>query len=271
MLYANADGVRLYYESAGEGTPLVLQAHHHLTWMPFQVPYFSQFYRVIVFDRRGTGRSDDPPGPWSAVDLARDLRALLDALDIERAIVGGNSLGGIIAAQFGLDYPDRALALVIGNIPPHGWPLADQWIDEQIVAVRAGGPIIVRQARSYEWEEEGPTTAVEGFADSEIGRYLATLRGGVANSPEAAIKALEVLRSWDQRPRYPELHRLDVPVLVVVAGHDMQKTIELAYEWHQQFKDSDYVILPDAHHGAARENPIDWNRAVHGFLQRRGL
>lgn len=49
------DDVELFYESVGEGTPLVLQAHHHLPWMPYQAPYFSQFYRVITFDRRGTG------------------------------------------------------------------------------------------------------------------------------------------------------------------------------------------------------------------------
>src|SRR5262249_883423 len=76
-----ADGVELFYESLGEGTPFVLQAHDHSPWMFFQVPYFSQFYRVITFDRRGTGRSACPPGPWAMADFARDMRALLDALN----------------------------------------------------------------------------------------------------------------------------------------------------------------------------------------------
>ena len=84
----DADGVELFYESLGEGTPLVLQAHDHSPWLFFQAPYFSQFYRVITFDRRGTGRSASPPGPWSMADFARDLRGLLDALGIERAIIG---------------------------------------------------------------------------------------------------------------------------------------------------------------------------------------
>jgi 3-oxoadipate enol-lactonase len=56
-----ANGIELFYEEAGEGTPLVVQGHHHMPWMVFQVPYFSQFYRVITFDRRGTGRSDRRP------------------------------------------------------------------------------------------------------------------------------------------------------------------------------------------------------------------
>src|SRR5215213_3043921 len=119
MPYAKAGDVKLYYESAGDGTPFVLHAHDHLSYMPFQVPYFSQFYRIIVFDRRGTGRSDDPPGPWSPADFARDLRGLMDDLGIEQAIVGGNSLGGVISSQFGADYPGRALALVVGHTTPY--------------------------------------------------------------------------------------------------------------------------------------------------------
>src|SRR6185437_9059845 len=132
MPYVDAGGVRLFYESAGEGTPLILQGHHHLGWMVFQIPYFSQHYRVITFDRRGTGRSDDPPGPWSIADFARDLRNLMDALDIDKAIVGGNSLGGVISSQFGLDYPDRSLALIVGHTTPHFWPLGVQWLKDQI-------------------------------------------------------------------------------------------------------------------------------------------
>ena len=73
-----ANGVELYYEDLGEGLPLVLQAHHHQAWMPFQVAYFSQFYRVITFDRRGTGRSGSPGGEWRAADFAADLLGLLD-------------------------------------------------------------------------------------------------------------------------------------------------------------------------------------------------
>ena len=90
----DAGGVELFYESVGEGPVLVLQAHHHNAWMPYQLPYFSQFYRVITFDRRGTGRSATPPGEWTAADCARDVKNLLDALDIERAIVGGRRSAG---------------------------------------------------------------------------------------------------------------------------------------------------------------------------------
>jgi pimeloyl-ACP methyl ester carboxylesterase len=113
-----AGDVELYYESLGEGMPLVLQGHDHTPWLFGQAPVFSQRYRVLVYDRRGTGRSSSPDGDWSAADLAGDLVRFLDALAIERAIVGGSSLGGVITAQFAVDHPERALALVIGHTVP---------------------------------------------------------------------------------------------------------------------------------------------------------
>src|SRR5215217_5663331 len=178
MPYAKAGDVKLYYESAGDGTPFVLHAHDHLSYMPFQVPYFSQFYRVIVFDRRGTGRSDDPPGPWTPADLAADVRNLMDALDIGKAIVGGTV--------------------------PRLWPLGEAWLDKQIEAAKGNAPIIVNQPRSYEWEEDGPPTQAPGFAATQYGQYLASLSTRMG-TPDALVKMLHVLKGWDQRPRYPEL------------------------------------------------------------------
>ena len=105
MPRVTAGDVDLYYESLGEGTPFVLQGHDHTAWLFGQAPVFSQRYRVLLYDRRGTGRSSSPDGDWSAADLAGDLENFLDALAIERAIVGGSSLGGVVTAQFGVDYP----------------------------------------------------------------------------------------------------------------------------------------------------------------------
>ncbi len=266
-----ANGIELFYEQAGEGTPLVLQGHHHIPWMVTQLPYFSQFYRVITFDRRGTGRSASPPGDWTNADFAADLRGLLDALEIDRAIVGGASLGGVIACQFGLDYPERALGLIIGHTVPYFREDSQQWIDEQIEVIRAGGRPIVDQPKSFPWEESGPPTQRPGFAETDLGRYTATLSGGLGNSAADAINALRAIRAWDTRPRAAEMAALPMPVLVLVGGNESQKTITLSYEWHQSIPGSEFIILPNTHHGAARENPIGWNAAVHGFLRRHGL
>ena len=196
----------------------------------------------------------------------------MDALEIDKAIVGGISLGGVVSSQFGLDYPDRALALIVGQ---HGAPTSGRsarpWIEEQIAAAERDEPVVVRQPRSYDWEEEGPPTHRRRVRRDAGRRYLATLDRDLGQQAESLVKMLHVLDGWDQRPRYPELQRLDVPALVIVGGNEPQKTIEYSHEWSQQFKRGEFVILPNTHHGAAIENPIGWNQAVHGFLRRNGL
>lgn len=271
MPRVDAGGIELFYESVGEGTPLILQAHHHMSWMLYQAPYFSQYYRLITLDRRGTGRSDSPPGPWSIADFAGDVKNLMDALELDKAIVGGASLGGVISCQFGLDYPERSLALIVGHTVPYLWPLASDWIDDQVAAVERGERPIVMQPRSYEWEAEGPPTSNPTFAATPAGQFTSTLTEQGGGGSEAVIHMLRSLGAWDIRARYGELNALNIPTLVIVGGHEPQKTIELSYEWHQQITGSDFVILPDAYHGAARENPIEWNAAVHDFLRRNGL
>lgn len=271
MPRVTANGIELYYESAGEGVPLVLQAHHHIAWMPFQFSYFSQHYRVITFDRRGTGRSSSPDGEWTIHDFAADLAGLLDALNIEKAIVAGASLGGVISCQFGLDYPDRALGLVIGHTVPYFREDSKAWIDEQIQVIEQGGRPIVSQPKSFPWQQEGPPTQRPGFEDSEYGRFLATLQGSLGKDRSSSIRALRAIREWDCRPRQDELATLDMPCLVLVGGNESQKTITLSYEWHKMIPASEFVILPNAHHGATREDPIAWNATVHAFLQRQGL
>lgn len=266
-----ANGIELYYEDVGEGLPLVLQAHHHQAWMPFQVSYFSQFYRVITFDRRGTGRSGSPDGAWTNADFAADLVGLLDGLGIERAVVAGASLGGVIACQFGLDYPDRTLGLVLGHTVPWLDPESREWVDEQIRIIEAGGQPIVTQPRSFSWQAAGPPTQRPGFADSDLGRLLATMSAPVGRTPRDAIRMLHAIRAWDVRPRLDGLSRLAVPVLIIVGGNEPQQTITGSYDWHKLIPGSEFIILPNAHHGAAREDPIAWNTAVHGFLQRHGL
>jgi pimeloyl-ACP methyl ester carboxylesterase len=264
----DADGVELFYESLGEGPTMVLQAHDQTPWLFCQAPYFSQRYRVVTFDRRGTGRSGSPPGPWTMHDFAADLRALLDALHIDRAIVGGSSLGGIITAQFALDYPERTRALIVGHTTPYLWDLARDWIDELIHDPK---PSLGPQPRSYDWEPIGPPTTNPAFAASPMGQLLASVGTGMGRDPQSVLNMLGAMLTWDQRPRYADLEKLQVPCLVIVGANEPQKTLELACEWHQHISGSEFVVLRDTYHAAPRENALVWNQTVQAFLERHGL
>lgn len=266
-----ADRVELYYESLGEGLPIVFQAHDHTPWLFFQAPVFSQRYRVLTYDRRGTGRSASPPGDWSAADLAHDCAAFLDAIGVERAIIGGSSLGGVVAAQFGLDHPERVLALVIGHTVPYLDGHGRAWLEAEIQAAREGRPAIQRQPRSDDGESEGPPTTDPAFAASPLGRMVASTGTGLGRTPEDITRAIAVLRDWDQRPRRPELAKLAVPTLVIVGEREPRLTVEGAREWASWMPGSEFVVLPGAHHAAPREAAPAWNAAVLAFLERNGL
>jgi pimeloyl-ACP methyl ester carboxylesterase len=266
-----AGAVELFYESLGDGTPLVLQAHDHTPWLFAQAPVFSQRYRVLTYDRRGTGRSASPPGEWSAADLANDLAALLDALRIDRAIVGGSSLGGVVTAQFAVDHPGRALALVIGHTVPYLDPEGRAWLEAEVETARSGRQAIVRQPRSSADEKVGPPTTDPAFAASPWGRMIAATGTGLGRTPEERARAIAVLRDWDQRPRKADLARIAVPTLVIVGEREPRTTIDGSREWASWIPGAEFVVLPGAHHAAPREAAPAWNNAVQEFLTRHGL
>jgi pimeloyl-ACP methyl ester carboxylesterase len=261
-----AGPVELYYESLGEGTPMVLQAHDHTPWLFAQAPVFSQRYRFLTYDRRGTGRSASPPGDWTAADLANDLAGFLDALGIEKAIVGGSSLGGVVTAQFAVDHPGRALALIIGHTVPYLDDYGRIWLESEIRNARVGSPAIVRQPRSSPQEAEGPPTTDPLFAASPFGRMLAATGTGLGRSADDRARGIAVLRRWDQRPRRADLARIDAPALVIVGENEPRTTIDGSREWASWIPGASFVILPGAHHAAPREAAPAWNAAVQRFL-----
>jgi 3-oxoadipate enol-lactonase len=115
MPFAHINGIELYYETHGEGPALVF-AHgglgNHLSWWQ-QVAEFSRRFKCLTFDHRGFGLSREPvDGPGPAV-FADDLRALLDHLEIQRAALVGQSMGGWTVLGFASAYPQRTRALVL--------------------------------------------------------------------------------------------------------------------------------------------------------------
>ncbi len=110
------DGVNLYYETMGNGEPLLLVAgrnsDHHI-WNLIRKDFIKR-YQVIVYDQRGTGQSDKPERPpYSTRGFAQDAVSILDYLEIKRAHVYGISMGGAIGQWLGVDFADRVGALVL--------------------------------------------------------------------------------------------------------------------------------------------------------------
>ena len=113
------DGVRLYYEEAGSGYPVVLvhEFAGDLRSYETQMRYFSRRYRCILFNARGYPPSDVPNDfeRYSQARARDDIRAVLDALGLAKAHVVGISMGGFATLHFGFAYPNRASALVVAG------------------------------------------------------------------------------------------------------------------------------------------------------------
>src|SRR2546425_12866877 len=129
MPFAAVDGVKLYYEEAGQGLPLVFVhefAGDYRSWRP-QVQFFSRRYRAIAYNARGYPPSDVPEDPkaYSQDRAAEDIRGFLDALSIKKAHVCGLSKGGYATLHFALRYPDRLLS-VVGAGAGHGSVMSDR-------------------------------------------------------------------------------------------------------------------------------------------------
>lgn len=115
MPHADNCGVKIFYDTYGNGTPIVF-LHPWTTnayiWY-FQIFPFARTNQVVAIDHRGHGRSDKPQSGYAIPIHASDVTAVLDALKIDRAILVGNSIGGMIAMQFALDHPERVKGLFI--------------------------------------------------------------------------------------------------------------------------------------------------------------
>lgn len=113
--FADSAGVRIAYESSGEGPALLLmQGIGYARWSwDTVVPALAEQFRVLSFDNRGIGESDVPPPPYTSRQLAEDALAVLDAEGVERAHVLGASLGGMAAQELAAGFPERVDRLVL--------------------------------------------------------------------------------------------------------------------------------------------------------------
>jgi pimeloyl-ACP methyl ester carboxylesterase len=120
--FADNGGVRLAYESRGEGPVLLLMqgiGYARWSWDPV-VPALAEQFRVLSYDNRGIGESDVPPPPYTARQLAEDAVTVLDAAGIDRAHVVGASLGGMAAQELAAGFPERVDRLVLACTTPGG-------------------------------------------------------------------------------------------------------------------------------------------------------
>jgi 3-oxoadipate enol-lactonase len=219
-----------------------------------QMPAVEERFRVVRYEACGHGASDPPRGPVTIERLGQDLIALLDHLDIDRAVVCGCSLGGVIALWLSVNRPERVAGAVLANT---GAKVGtnESW-DARIAAVRAGGTVavrnqVVRRFLTPEFRARDPETT-------------AVIAGMVeATNPAAYISACEALRATDLRA---DASRVRVPVLIIGSERDQSTPPVLSRELHASIDGSELVMIADAAHLSNVEQPAVFNAALLKFL-----
>jgi pimeloyl-ACP methyl ester carboxylesterase len=115
MPIATVNGIKINYKSEGQGDPLVMIMGFGapMSGWSSQVPFFKKHFRVVIYDNRGAGKSDKPAGAYTTRMLADDAVKLMDNMGIKKARIMGASMGGMIAQELALNYPEKVLKLVL--------------------------------------------------------------------------------------------------------------------------------------------------------------
>lgn len=263
-----ADGVKLYVEEVGSGTPIVFVhefAGDHRSWEP-QLRHFARRYRCIAFNARGYPPSDVPQdGEKYSQDSARDdIRAVLDGLAIARAHIVGLSMGGFATLHFGLQYPDRALSLVVAGCGYGAQPgkreQFQQEVERTAATIATQGMTIAAEGYAL-----GPTRVQFQNKDprgwAEFAFYLA--------EHSSAGSSLTMLGVQRRRPSLYDLvermARLTVPTLIVTGDED-EPCLEPGLLMKRTIKTSGLVVIPNSGHTINLEEPDLFNRACDDFF-----
>ncbi|MDP7240646.1 MAG: alpha/beta hydrolase [Dehalococcoidia bacterium] len=266
MPKAKVNGVDLHYEVAGEGFPLVLS--HEFggdgrSW-DTQVKYFSRYYQVVTYNHRGFPPSETPedPAAYSQEVLVEDLHQLLHHLGINQAYVGGLSLGGNVALNYGIAHPEVVKALVVAATGSGSMDREQFEVDLEHLArlfeTEGVGAVAELQSKSptrvqlLRKDPKGWQVFRENFKSHSAIGSTHILRGVILKRPN--IFALEY-----------KLRQLRVPALIMVGDED-DPCVEPAVFMKRNIPCSGLVVFPQSGHAINLEEPDLFNRAVRDFL-----
>jgi pimeloyl-ACP methyl ester carboxylesterase len=269
MPYAGVNGVELYYEVHGQGDWLVLVHEFsgcYKSWEP-QLEAFAREFRVLVYSCRGYPPSTVPPAlaSYSQELSIEDLRQLMEHVGAEQPFLGGFSMGGSIALNYGLAYPDRVRALILAGT---GTGSADKAQFQ-----REFGPIADRL------EREGPRKVAEDYLRSPTRIQLLRKNPAMWRKLHddfvqlSATGLAHTLRGVQlRRPTMYELEdgirELRVPTLVIVGDEDTP-AVDASRFLAARIPNATLTVLPATGHTLNLEEPERFNAAVLEFLRRQ--
>jgi len=256
-------GYRIHYAEEGRGFPLLLihgLAGDHAAWTP-QVAAWKERFRVIAPDNRGAGRSSQVDEPVSTGDLARDMLALLDRLDVDRAHVIGRSMGGAIAQHMALLAPQRVQTLTMCASFARLDPL--------------GRRVLTNMREVLEWTQSWPAHARHSvqyfvspnFFNASPARVAAIekLIGGETRLQACYVRQNHACQEHDTLERLAEIR---CPTLILAGGRDPICSPTATRWMSERIPGVETVMFEDASHFFLMEEPERFMRLMDDWLAR---
>jgi len=254
------NGIEMNYELSGKGKTLVM-IHgftDNLNMWYNQVPEFSKQYQVLTYDVRGFGRTEKTPGPFSMDLFADDLHELLKTLGLRLACVLGYSMGGRIALEFCMKYPQEATGLVMANsvVGAPTTPEREERTKMMIEMIQAGNNEIIAEIMTV-------NSFSPGFKEKDPAVFNQYKAIKLQNDPSGYLPVMMAMGAAALSP--VDLDRIQCPVLMLAGTADNFMPLSVAEEMHKKLKGA---ILKTFHTGhiAAIEAPRDFNETVLAFL-----
>jgi 3-oxoadipate enol-lactonase len=259
-----ADGTRLHYSVSGpaDGEPVLMiqgLGADSRGWLR-QRRAFAGRHRVVLFDNRGVGRSDRPPGPYDLEVMAGDAVAVLDAAGVADAHVVGASMGGVISQILAVRNPERVRSLVLACTACRQQP----WRRELLA----------------EWAEVAERDGMGGFTTYAVRWVIGprSLRrfwpafGAVGTlaqrvTPDSFLAQVEAILAADDGLRF-ELRSIAVPTLVLVGSQDILTPLGDSEEIADLIPGAELAVIGGGAHGFMFEHAAAFNRTILDFLHR---
>jgi len=263
---AEINGAQIYYETTGDGMPLVMihaGVADNRQWNN-EFAHFAKWYRVLRYDMRGYGKSESVEGEFSHLG---DLISLLDHLDLhEPLIVMGCSMGGGIAMDFALKEPSRVKALIMVGSGPSGLELdvpTPPKFAEAEKAYHAGDLDLLAEIETQIW--------FDGM--NRIPDQVNPIMRKLAYEMNRNALALEARKLGKRMPDSPSpaadrLAEITMPVLVIAGEHDTPYILAAADVMETKIRSARKVIIEDAAHLPNMDHPEGFHKIVRSFLEK---
>ena len=258
---SNGD-INIYYQVVGSGEPLLLLmgfgADGNLWEKHAEV--YSQHFQCIILDNRGVGKSGAPPGPYTTPEMASDALAVLDHLQIQKAHVAGISMGGAIAQELCLHFPDRVASLLLISTWPRFNNYAKEVYDNLKALRKTSAPDAFMQLLQLwifappHYEKELPNLKKD---------QKATLHNEKPQSESGFDGQLDACISHDAVSRLPEI---TCPTMITIGLMDIFTPPAFSELLHEGIKHAEYVTFPEGGHVHHWEDLERFNEVTLEFL-----